>query len=139
METHMLADSVSKAHQLAPEGMGATAQGLLEGVHWKLGMCTGSLVGGLLYEHVGAVRTFVIAAAVSAFALVLLAAAPVVARWLGWDVSSEHDRRLHMDDASKTRQVELSNVGGDGDAGEAEAIPLVQQEAECLDDECFDI
>jgi hypothetical protein len=135
-----MAGSVSKAHQLAPEGMGATAQGLLEGVHWKLGMCTGSLVGGLLYERVGAARTFVIAACVSAFAGVLLATGPVVARWMGWEVSSEQkDRRLYVDDGgSKTRQVELSNVGGDGDGRETEEIPLVQQEAEEAD-ECFDI
>jgi hypothetical protein len=45
-------------------------------------MCTGSLLGGFLYERVGAVRTFETAAMVSAFALVLLAAAPALGRYV---------------------------------------------------------
>jgi predicted MFS family arabinose efflux permease len=54
--------SVSQAHKLAPPGMGATAQGLLEGVHWGLGMSAGSLVGGVMYNQLGAVNTFYISA-----------------------------------------------------------------------------
>ena len=54
--------SVTQAHKLAPPGMGATAQGLLEGIHWGLGMSVGSLLGGVLYSQLGAVPTFYIAA-----------------------------------------------------------------------------
>jgi len=53
---------VTQAHKLAPPGMGATAQGLLEGIHWGLGMSVGSLLGGVLYSQLGAVPTFYIAA-----------------------------------------------------------------------------
>lgn len=57
--------SVSQAHKLAPPGMGATAQSLLEGVHWGLGMSTGSLLGGFMYKELGAVNTFYISAGAS--------------------------------------------------------------------------
>ncbi len=49
---------VSYADQLAPEGMGTTAQGLFSGVHMGLGAALGALIGGFLYEGLGPVPMF---------------------------------------------------------------------------------
>lgn len=44
---------VSYANQIAPKGMGATAQGLLTATYFGLGATGGGLIGGYLYEHIG--------------------------------------------------------------------------------------
>ena len=41
---------VSRAHALAPHGLGATAQGLLTGVYFGLGHGLGALLGGLMLD-----------------------------------------------------------------------------------------
>uniref|UniRef100_A0A7S0ZL95 Major facilitator superfamily associated domain-containing protein n=1 Tax=Timspurckia oligopyrenoides TaxID=708627 RepID=A0A7S0ZL95_9RHOD len=46
------------AHQIAPAGLEATAQSLVGLIHWGIGFTLGSTLGGVLYEHVGAVNTF---------------------------------------------------------------------------------
>ena len=49
---------VAYANQIAPKGMGATAQGLFSGVQFGLAGMAGGLIGGLLYENLGAVIMF---------------------------------------------------------------------------------
>jgi PPP family 3-phenylpropionic acid transporter len=49
---------VSYANEIAPKGMGATAQGLFSGVQLGLAGTFGGLVGGFLYENLGAVMLF---------------------------------------------------------------------------------
>jgi len=49
---------VSYANKIAPQGMGATAQGLFSGVQLGLAGTFGGLIGGLLYENLGAVMMF---------------------------------------------------------------------------------
>jgi PPP family 3-phenylpropionic acid transporter len=49
---------VSYVDEIAPEGLGATAQGLFSGVVMGLRVAFGSLIGGLLYDSVGPVATF---------------------------------------------------------------------------------
>lgn len=49
----MWAASVSYAGQIAPKGLGATAQGLLSSVCFGLAMATGAFLGGFLYEQAG--------------------------------------------------------------------------------------
>jgi PPP family 3-phenylpropionic acid transporter len=49
---------VSYANEIAPKGMGATAQGLFSGVQLGLAGTFGGLVGGLLYENLGAAMMF---------------------------------------------------------------------------------
>ncbi|RIK57996.1 MAG: hypothetical protein DCC57_01280 [Chloroflexi bacterium] len=44
---------VTYANQIAPPGLGATAQGLFSGVMMGLGAALGALAGGLLYETAG--------------------------------------------------------------------------------------
>lgn len=44
---------VTYANQIAPPGLGATAQGLFSGVTMGLGAALGALTGGLLYETAG--------------------------------------------------------------------------------------
>ncbi len=44
---------VSYAHTLAPQGMGATAQGQFVGVNFGLGGAMGAIVGGWGFEHFG--------------------------------------------------------------------------------------
>ncbi|MEZ4770798.1 MAG: major facilitator superfamily domain-containing protein 6 [Caldilineales bacterium] len=64
---------VSYANSAAPRGMGATAQGVFSGVTMGLAAATGALVGGWLYQGVGAVMMFRWAGI--GIALALLAAA----------------------------------------------------------------
>ncbi len=49
---------VSYANEIAPKGMGATAQGLFSGVQLGLAGTFGGLVGGFLYESLGAGMMF---------------------------------------------------------------------------------
>ena len=54
---------VSYANEVAPEGMGATAQGLFNGVTMGLGAAGGALLGGMLYDTLGPIVMFRAAAA----------------------------------------------------------------------------
>jgi len=60
---------VSYAREIAPPGMGATAQSLFQGAFFGLGGSVGALVGGVLYQEVGSALLF------RWMALVVLAAA----------------------------------------------------------------
>jgi PPP family 3-phenylpropionic acid transporter len=67
------AAGVSYARQIAPEGLGATAQGLFSGTFFGLGGSVGALLGGVLYQVVGSALLFrYIALAVLAAALFFL-------------------------------------------------------------------
>jgi MFS family permease len=44
---------VAYAKEIAPEGMGATAQGILSGVYFGLSSVVGALLGGFWYEQAG--------------------------------------------------------------------------------------
>ena len=44
---------VSYANQSAPPGLGATAQGLFNGVYMGIGSATGAMIGGILYQEFG--------------------------------------------------------------------------------------
>jgi len=63
------AAGVSYARQIAPPGMGATAQSLFSGTFFGLGGAVGALAGGILYQTVGSALLF------RWMALVVLAAA----------------------------------------------------------------
>jgi len=54
----MWAAGVSYATEIAPEGLGATAQGLFSGVVMGLRSAFGALIGGLLYDALGAASMF---------------------------------------------------------------------------------
>ena len=54
----MWAAGVSYAAEIAPEGMGATAQGLFSGVAMGLRSALGAFIGGLLFEGLGAALMF---------------------------------------------------------------------------------
>ena len=59
---------VSYADEIAPPGLGATAQGLLSGVFMGVSAATGAILGGILYQEFGGAimyRTMAIAVAVS--------------------------------------------------------------------------
>jgi MFS family permease len=59
---------VSYADEIAPPGLGATAQGLLSGVFMGISAATGAILGGILYQDFGGAimyRTMAIAVAVS--------------------------------------------------------------------------
>ncbi len=45
--------AVAFAYRAAPDGLGATAQGVMNGVNFGLGALTGAVVGGFLYEAAG--------------------------------------------------------------------------------------
>jgi PPP family 3-phenylpropionic acid transporter len=49
---------VAYANELAPDGLGATAQGLFSGVTMGLGSACGAMTGGWLYEYFGCVSMF---------------------------------------------------------------------------------
>ena len=56
----MWAAGVANADALAPEGMGATAQGMFAGVTFGIGASAGALLAGLLYESIGPARMFAV-------------------------------------------------------------------------------
>lgn len=53
---------VAYVNSVAPPGMGATAQGMFSGVTMGLGSACGALIGGLLFDTMGATVMFVTAA-----------------------------------------------------------------------------
>ncbi len=64
---------VAYARELAPQGSRAVAQGLFLAVTGGLGGFAGSLLGGVTYDALGGAGTFLVAAAFTALAAVLLA------------------------------------------------------------------
>jgi PPP family 3-phenylpropionic acid transporter len=67
----MWAAGVAYANQLAPPGLGATAQGVFSGMVMGLGSALGAFSGGFLYDAYGAVATFWWAGAASLIAFFL--------------------------------------------------------------------
>ena len=53
---------VSYADAISPPGLQSTAQGLFTGVMLGVGAAVGSILGGVVYEKVGMVSTFQVAA-----------------------------------------------------------------------------
>jgi len=66
---------VSYADSMAPTGLGATAQGLFSGVLLGMGGIAGALLGGILYDELGAVAMFRWAAAFALVGFVVFALA----------------------------------------------------------------
>jgi PPP family 3-phenylpropionic acid transporter len=62
---------VSYANQIAPPGMGATAQGLFAGVAMGLGAAAGALLGGALYDRIGPAAMYATVAGGVALGMVL--------------------------------------------------------------------
>ena len=59
---------VSYADEIAPSGLGATAQGMLSGVFMGISAAIGAMLGGILYQDFGGAimyRTMAIAVAIS--------------------------------------------------------------------------
>jgi PPP family 3-phenylpropionic acid transporter len=53
---------VSFAGEMAPKGLGATAQGLMSSIVMGLGGIAGALIGGLMFERIGAAAMFRVSA-----------------------------------------------------------------------------
>ena len=53
------------AAALAPDGLKASMQGVVGGVHWGLGVGTGATVGGILFAQVGGARMFLVGSLIS--------------------------------------------------------------------------
>lgn len=62
---------VTLADELAPEGLKATAQGLYGAVMGGVGVASGAVLGGWIYEHYGAPATFRVMGAVALVGLLL--------------------------------------------------------------------
>ena len=58
--------SCKYASEIAPKGTDATAQSILESLHWGLGSGAGAFLSGFVYHYKGAQYLFVLAAALSA-------------------------------------------------------------------------
>ena len=78
--------SVTLAHRLAGREQAATAQALLAAMTFGFGSITGSLLGGLLLDSIGAVGVFRVAAALLTLTL---AAFLVVNRVIGFEQANE--------------------------------------------------
>jgi len=64
---------VSYANEVAPPGMGATAQGLFSGMTMGLGAAAGALLGGLLFDSFGPIVMFRTGAAVVMVGIIFFA------------------------------------------------------------------
>jgi PPP family 3-phenylpropionic acid transporter len=62
---------VAYAGEVAPPGLGATAQGMFGSMVWGFGAALGAITGGFLFEAYGAVATFQFAGAAAFIALVV--------------------------------------------------------------------
>eukprot|EP01138_Halocafeteria_seosinensis_P012392 gb/GECG01012662.1/.p1 GENE.gb/GECG01012662.1/~~gb/GECG01012662.1/.p1 ORF type:complete len:105 (+),score=4.42 gb/GECG01012662.1/:1-315(+) len=49
---------VSFSHEVAPEGLEATTQGLLASIHWGIGNAGGAFLGGILFDVVTPRQSF---------------------------------------------------------------------------------
>jgi MFS family permease len=63
------------SHEIAPAGLHSTVQGIVNGLHWGLGVGSGAVCGGILYQNYGAVFTFKCGAVLSTVSLALIGAA----------------------------------------------------------------
>jgi PPP family 3-phenylpropionic acid transporter len=63
--------SVEYANEIAPPGMGATAQGILSGFNMGLGMAVGAVAGGLVYDTLGPSTMYLIAS-ISVFIMTVI-------------------------------------------------------------------
>lgn len=63
---------ISYANQIAPQGMSAAAQGVFSGVMLGVGSATGSLLGGFLFDAVGADWMFRVMAGIAVLAIGIL-------------------------------------------------------------------
>eukprot|EP00953_Heterococcus_sp_UTEX-ZZ885_P027225 14631-Heterococcus_DN1.PRE.3 len=63
------------SHEIAPAGLHSTVQGIVTGLHWGLGVGSGAVCGGILYQSYGAVFTFQCGAVLSSVSLALIGAA----------------------------------------------------------------
>ncbi len=63
---------IAYADRIAPQGMSATAQGLFSGVMLGVGSVAGSLLGGFLFDAVGAIWMFRVMAVIAALAIGIL-------------------------------------------------------------------
>jgi PPP family 3-phenylpropionic acid transporter len=66
---------VSYANEVAPKGLGATAQGLFTGMTMGLGSAGGALLGGTLYDTLGSTMMFRVAASCVLLGLIFFAVA----------------------------------------------------------------
>jgi PPP family 3-phenylpropionic acid transporter len=77
----VLVAGVSYADQIAPAGLGTTAQGLFSGVFMGVGSATGALLGGVLFDGLGGAGMFrALAGIVSAGLLIYLILDPMKRR-----------------------------------------------------------
>ena len=67
----MWAAGVAYADEIAPSGLGATAQGVFNGTDLGLGTALGAFIGGYLYDASGAVSAFQFAGWASLAALLV--------------------------------------------------------------------
>ncbi len=63
--------AVSYASEIAPPGLGATAQGLVSTIMFGIGSAAGALLGGVFYQDFGGAWMFRIMAAIAFFSLII--------------------------------------------------------------------
>jgi len=79
----MWVSGVSYAGMMAPPGLNATAQGLFSSAIMGVGMVVGSLLGGFLLAHVGAIWMFRITSGVGVLGALIL-----------WSTRNEHTKSI---------------------------------------------
>ena len=107
------------AAEIAPAGLEGTMQGLLSSAHWGVGAALGSVVGGILYEELGAVHMFNVAGVVALFGLGLCAVAwrEARARAAREAAGAPATKSVQWKDADGvTRRVEMAALRQDPDA-----------------------
>jgi MFS transporter, PPP family, 3-phenylpropionic acid transporter len=78
----MWSAGVAEADNAAPEGLGATAQGLFSAASTGLGAALGGFIGGPAYEAIGFVQLFTILGWMTAATTLIYAGFRLVPRWL---------------------------------------------------------
>ena len=103
------------AAQIAPKGLEGTMQGLLSSAHWGVGAASGALIGGVMYENLGAVATFNLTGIIAVVGLLVCG--------LEWWFQGPHQCCSLNYQHVPTTSADVDDADVDPSVGSADSVP----------------